>query len=206
MARSSHENLADLALFIAQPVADAVRSQLVMWGAEEWFDGQPEAKARFRTHPTNTLAYRALGALERSSFVHVAETLKDEHKIFATDAPIRGRVELALHRDAISHPATICWRRDDRQAFADADRTWTDIRAGILWDVQKSVNEALRKEGQRGHNETIHVTLEMATVLHSILQLACGDGYAPPSAADLLGWLQGREPHYFALLDSHPSG
>ena len=192
--------LADLALFIALDVRHAIQARLIMWAADAFFEKQPEQRTRFRTNPANTLPYIALAALERQSVVHISETLKDEHGAFPTTATIRRQEDLDLHRDAVSHPATVKWRRKDRQAFFDAQREWKDFRPALIWDLQKSINEELRANGQRTHNEEINVTMAMADMLRSVLALAANDGYAPPETPGLLEWLGKAKERYFAEL------
>jgi hypothetical protein len=165
-----------------------------------------EQKKRWRTNPANSIVYSALQALEEQSIVRVFETLKDEHKLHPHDAEIRRKEDLEGHRNSISHPMTVVWRKASMQAFADARRDGYDWRAAQIWDVQRSINEELRKRGLETYNETIPVTLDMAASLHLILDLARLPEHVIPPVDLLLAYLQGEAPKYQAILEKHPDG
>jgi hypothetical protein len=203
---TADENLATIALFISVAVLHAIQARLVVWAADLFFERQVEKETVFRTNPANTLPYMALLALERESVVHIAEVLRDEHKLYPTTATIRGKADLERHRDALSHPLTVRWRRQDRQEFADTQRVWRDFRPGIIWDMQKSINEELRARGQATRNDDIAVTVEMASMLELILKFAVNAGYGPHDPVALLEWLGRAKEKYVRLLDAHPDG
>jgi hypothetical protein len=160
----------------------------------------------FRTNPANTLPYRALAALERDCVVHIAEVLHDEHNLHPTTATIRGKDELKLHRDALSHPVTVKWRRKDGQEFFEQHRVWNDLRPAIVWDLQKSINEALLARGQNVHVDDVPVTTEMAATLHLILTSAMNPGMPLPETSEMMQYLQAQRDKYLAILDKHPHG
>ncbi len=125
MASQDHDkNLETLALFISPSVRSAMMASYVTFAANGMFSRHSDEDQRklFRKNPANTLTYSSLSALVERSIVHVSETLKDEHKIHPISVEIRRKLDLALHRDAVSHPATVEWRNRRMQDFADADR------------------------------------------------------------------------------------
>jgi len=202
------ENLSHLALFISEDVRSAMRASLVTFIAEAWFHqfSREEQEKRFRTHPANNLVYSALKALEEQSIVRIYETLYDEHKLHPHGAEIRRKDDLHAHRNAISHPATVKWRRAWMQEFADAGRDGHDWRPAQIWDLQRSINEELGKHGRKLHNETIPVTFDMAASLRLILDLARLPDYQLPTVELLLEYMQHEGPKYQATLEKHPDG
>lgn len=203
------ENLAHLALVIAGDVRNAVRAWLVTSLANAWFHQFPEEERKklFKHHPANwNIVYTGLKALEGQSIVNIYEALKDEHKLHPITATVRRKGDLRLHRHAISHPMTVRWKDEKMQAFADASRDGYDLRPALVWDLQRSINEELRKHGRKTHNESFTVTRDMAVALHMILDQARNPECPIPTVDQLLAQLQERAPKYQALLEKHPDG
>jgi hypothetical protein len=111
------DDLRTLAIFLDLPVSTAVQAAVVTTAADLIFARDFEHKV-FTMNTANTLAYRALKALEDRCVVEIAETLKDEHNMIPATAAIRRKPELRNHRDAVSHTTTISWRRADMQVFS----------------------------------------------------------------------------------------
>jgi hypothetical protein len=185
---------------------DAIQSRFVIWAVDNFFYGQPDPERAFRTNPANTMPYQALVALEERAVVCIAEWLRDEHDLHPVTVNIRGRPELERHRDALSHPATLQWRRPDRQAFHNENRVWLDLRPAIIWDLQRSINEALQARGQRTYNDDIPITHEMSEMLHLILQLSVNEGFQPHDPGTLLPFLTQAKERYLQTLEAHPDG
>ena len=206
ISKDTAENLSTLALLISNDVRSAMMASFVTHVADAWF--HEHGLQGFRTNPANTLVYAALGALEEHSIVRVSEHLKDEHKLhpISADVEIRRKKDLSLHRHAISHPATVEWTNPKMQEFSEADRDGYDWRPAQLWDLQRSINEELRKVGKEARNESIAVTLDMAASLHLILDLTRREEYAVPTVNQLLTFLQAEVAKYQALLEQHPDG
>ncbi len=203
------ENLAHLALVIASDVSNAVRAWLVTSLANAWFHQFPEEERKklFNHHPANwNIVYTGLKALEGQSIVNIYETLKDEHKLHPIAATVRRKGDLRLHRHSVSHPMTVVWSDKKMQAFADADRDGYDLRPALVWDLQRSINEELRKHGRKTYNESFTITRDMAVALHMILDQARNPAYAIPTVDQLFVQLQERAPHYQAHLEKHPDG
>ena len=187
-------------------VREAITARLVLLAAGAIFSREPDKERVFRTNPANTLPYSALAALEHEAVVQIAEILHDEHELHPTSAKIRRKAELALHRNALSHPLTVEWRTTSGQEFFDQQRVWKDFRPGLVWDMQKSVNEELRARGQPTHNEDIPITMGMVLMLQIILELSIIEGKAPPDRASLFAWLTRAKEKYVQLLDLRPEG
>lgn len=169
VAEDELKNLEVLNLCMAMHVRHVVESTLVIMATDSLFRRSPEF---FATNPANTLPQIALSALEEQSIVHIAEALKDEHKLRPIKTEIRRKKDLFLHRDGVSHPMTVVWRAADRQTFFDENRVWEDLRAALVWDMQQSVNEPLRAAGRTTHNEDIVITTHMAHMVEVIIRLS----------------------------------
>lgn len=208
ISKDPAENLSNLALFIANDVRSAMTASLVTSIANAWFHqfARDEQEKRFRTHPANNIVYAGLKALEEQAIVRIYETLCDEHDLHPHDAEIRRMEDLRAHRNAISHPATVKWNRPWMQEFADAGRDGYDWRPAQVWDVQRSINEELRKHSLKTHNETIPVTFDMAASLRLILDLSRLPEYEVPTVDLLFAYMQTEVPKYQAKLEAHPDG
>lgn len=90
---------------------------------------------------------------------------------FPLPIEIRGRSKLLNHRDMICHPTVVKWRnsKNNNQAFADAGHKWVAVRSGLVWDVQKQINEALRTEGSTVYVDDVPATAEMGELLRTVL-------------------------------------
>jgi len=197
--KTEGQNLDDIAMFISMDVRLALQAAIVMGVVDLLF---LESRDWFWTNPANTLPYSALRALEERSVVHISEVLHDEHKIRPVAADIRQKIELASHRDALSHPVTIRWRRPAMQQFHDQHRKWRDYRPILIWDMQLSINEHLRALGRKPRIEGVPVTPGMAVMLSSILRLSVkAHGQAAiPVEQDLLESLSGFRDRYLDFL------
>jgi DNA-binding PadR family transcriptional regulator len=211
MANSSTDpvdNLSTLALFIANDVRDVVTASFVTFLADVWIAqfSTDEQRRRFRTHPANSIIYQGLKALEERGIVRVHERLKDEHGLLRIAATVRRKGDVRLHRLALSHPATIDWQDRKMQVFAEAGREGYDWRPALVWDLQRSINEELRKHGRQPHIETVPVSYDMAVGLHAILNLSRHPSYEIPSVNDLFVYMDREVLKYQAALEKHPDG
>lgn len=163
------KNLDLLNLMMAMHVRHVVEVTLVVMATESLFR---RTTRLFATNPANTLPQVALSALEEQSIVHIAETLRDEHGLRPVSTEIRRKKDLLLHRDGVSHPMTVKWRTVDRQTFFDENRVWEDLRAALVWDMQRSINDPLRAAGLATHNEDIVITAGMALMVETIVRLS----------------------------------
>jgi hypothetical protein len=77
-----------------------------------------------------------------------------------------------MHRDALSHPwlPREGWWSEEGRRFYDERRVWVELRAGLVWVMQLSLNECLRSHGKRPTVEAIDVSPAMALALHAILR------------------------------------
>jgi hypothetical protein len=185
-----------------------MQASFVTFLAEAWFNRFPRQKQErlFRTNPADNIIFSAMKALEDQAIVRVYETFTDEHNLHPIVGEIRRNEDLRLHRHAISHPRTVEWKDKRMQAFAEADRDGYDWRAAQLWDAQRSINEELRNQGRKLHNEAIRVTYDMAVSLHAILDLARKPEIPIPPVNELFTSMQVEVKKYQALLEKHPDG
>jgi hypothetical protein len=201
MSDDPKRNLETIALFAGGDIRDALTAAFVMSAAEAFFY---QDQQRFRTHVANNLVFHSLRALEASAVVHLAETVRDEHRLHPLANPVRGLDALLRHRDMISHPLTVRWRRPDRQQFADRGHQWIPIRAGLVWDVAKAIDEMLVANDMARTSPDVPATPEMARTLNLILSLA---GWADAWPAELLlAYLEKQKPGFIRLLEQHPDG
>jgi hypothetical protein len=196
-------NLETIALFASLPITNALESAFVIFSADAYFDKY--GTAWFRMHPANTLPYTGLRALEGESVVRLAETLRDEHGIHPLDVEIRGKQALLLHRDMASHPLTVQWRRPDRQQFADDGHRWSPFRAGLIWDVRCSLNEALQAQGSEQLAD-LPIHFGMAATLSTIFTLSMPSNVPVPTAESLLIYLQSQRDRLIQVLEQFPEG
>ncbi len=154
---------------IALEVCHAMQASIVISAAAAEFARRREW---FVQNPANTLPFIALRALEKGATVTIAEVLKDERNAFPVSVTIRRKVDLIAHRDSISHPVTVKWRRPEMQEFSEQGREWLELRAALIWDMQRSINEELRLAGREIHNDEVEITPAMAMLLELIFKLS----------------------------------
>lgn len=166
-----------MALSIADPARKALAASFVMHAADAFFQ---QEQTRFKTNVGNTYTYSSLYAAEALAVVQMAEFISnkkdptEEKKTGKGDRyplpiVVRGKAKLLNHRDVICHPTVVYWRTPNNQAFADAGHKWNAVRAGIVWDVQKQINEALVAQGLGVYQDAMPATEEMGELLRVIL-------------------------------------
>lgn len=188
-----------LASFISMDVFRAVQSSLVRAAADMLFHSRRDD---FHNNPANTITYQGLAAIEERATVHISEVLKNENGILTISPELRRILDLKFHRHALSHPVTIRWSNRKMQQFYDAKRQYRDHRAAIIWDLQRSVNEEMKRHGLAPKLETIPIHPEMAVMLGTILRLTLKPEAAGaiPSEADLLASLETLRDRWLAFL------
>lgn len=171
------KNLEFIALSISSQARNALSASFVMNAADTFFQHE---QIRFRTNVGNTFTYACLYAAEAQAVVEIAEVIsnkKDQAQIartgpgdrFPIPIEIRGKAKLLNHRDMICHPTVAEWRTPQNQAFADAGHKWNALRAGLVWDVLKQINEALRSQRSKVYIDSMPATPEMGELLRAIL-------------------------------------
>jgi hypothetical protein len=163
------ESLKLLDSFIHLHVVHVMEAAIVRGAARLTF--REKRDEWFRTNPANCLPYQALVALEERSVVHIAEHLKDDTQALDLPADIRRSSDLLLHRNALSHPYTLTWRRGEMQRFHDEERHWRDVRPALVWGLQLEVNELLRRHSIAPTLTGIEVTPGMAVMHSGIMRL-----------------------------------
>ncbi|HZL70197.1 MAG TPA: hypothetical protein VFC29_23020 [Candidatus Limnocylindrales bacterium] len=196
-------NINSISVLTFGRVRDVIESSLVLLVADHSFHQDPE-HLLFDQNPANTLPYRALAEFQNAAIVHVAEVL--QQKIIQVSPSIRRKLELRNHRDALSHPVEVQWRRADMREFSENYRKYADIRAALVWDMHRSINEELQRTGQTTRMETIEVNASHAIVLGAILRLSAKPGVRIPSDTEVMESLQEFLPEYMNYLEQHPDG
>ncbi|MEE9287904.1 MAG: hypothetical protein V3W33_07495 [Gammaproteobacteria bacterium] len=206
MAENDLGDLERLNILIALEVRQAMQASIVMIAAAAAFAGN---RKWFVQNPANTLPFAALQALEKGATVTIAEVLKAEHGTFPVTMTIRRKADLIAHRNSISHPVTVKWRRPEMQAFSDGHREWLDLRPALIWDMQRSINEELKRAGRRVWNDEVNITPEMAMLLELIFKLSARPEALPYLSApteDMQASLQEFRDNYLDFLVEHPDG
>jgi hypothetical protein len=196
-------DLRALSTFTFGAVRDVVQSGMVLIAANHFFVRDPDRRV-FAQNPANTLPYRALRAFQEQAIVHISEVLKPG--ALGSKVNVRRRQELRNHRDAVSHPIEVQWRRPQMQVFADEDRAWLDHRPCLVWDMHLSINEQLRAAGEEPELATVDATPAMATMLSSILRLSMRPGVQIPGEQELLEYLRRYAPKYIEQLERDLDG
>jgi hypothetical protein len=184
-------------------VRDVVEPGMVLLSADHFFFRDPEHR-NFFWNPANTLPYQALRALQERALVHIAEVLKQ--KVFNVSATVRRKADVINHRDAVSHPLTVQWRRPEMRAFSDENRKWLDHRPCLVSDMHRSIIEELRAAGEQPELESVDVTDAMAIMLVTILRLSVKTQVQVGTEGELLAYLRKFLPSYIAQLERDPDG
>jgi hypothetical protein len=206
MAENDLDNLETLNLLIALEVRQAMQASIVMTTAAAAFASN---RKWFVQNPANTLPFAALQALEKGATVTIAEVLKNAQKNFPISTTIRRKADLIAHRNSISHPVTVKWHRRGMQAFNDEHREWLDLRPALIWDMQRSINEELKRAGRQIRNDDVDITPEMAMLLDLIFNLSAQPEALPYLSApteDIQASLRGFRDNYLDFLVEHPDG
>ena len=159
--------LEKLNAMIALPVTQHVQAAIVIWAVQSIFAEMP---ASFRFHPGKTLLFQAVSALEQRSTIELVDLIKNT-KLRKLPPQVEWiKKKLMLHRDRLSHPFLVNWDTPEKQTFADSKREWIDVRSAFVLNFANSINSELLANGKAPKNDDIPVTMEMASLIHSILQ------------------------------------
>lgn len=169
MVKTDIDCLEVLSSLMASEVGLAMQASIVIAAARVEFVLHREWFAR---NPANTLPFIALQALEKGATVTIAEVLNDEENAFPVSVTIRRKVDLIAHRHSISHPVTVNWHQQKMQAFKEQGREWLELRAALIWDMQRSINEELKLGGRQTLNDEVVITPAMAMLLDLIFRLS----------------------------------
>ncbi len=203
-AKTTLTSLGDLERLTRLDRQDVIHASFLRWVTDAFFR---KSKGNFRTNPANTWAYRSLRSLEELCLIRVAEYVLDEHDLHKLPVAVRSalrRVDLlGLHRDALAHPATVVWRKPDRQAFFEGRLKYKESRAAIVWDFSKSLDEQLRGLGKNVTAPRIQVFEEMGSVLHVILETSRAAEVKTPSPEALTKYLTSSVAKYISLLERY---
>jgi len=188
-------------------VQNALRAGLVTYLALKIFYDE-RYRHMFRSHPGNFVTFSALKALEENCIVYCCELAQRSYPDMTGEVPFRRAAELLAHRTAISHPGRWKWSKEWMQKFHDAKRHEYDLRAAVLWDFQRSLNELAVAEGSPTHNEDILVTGELTALLDLILRcsMTIEAGQALPALTAFHEQLPIARTQYIRLLEKYPDG
>jgi len=156
------------------------------------FAGNPRG---FRTHPSASLTWRALEALEGTCVVHIVECLRNPFYKPHVPASVEEKLKrLEGHRDVVSHPFLTKkedWTHARMKRFEAEERRY-ESRVPLVWDLQQAINAELADEGNEPLTD-FYVTNEMAQQLRQIWTASMRPINIPniPHDADLVALLQG---------------
>jgi hypothetical protein len=120
-------------------------------------------------HPGNTLLFQAVSALEQRSTIELVDIIKNAKLRNLPPSIERMKKKLILHRDRLSHPFLQKWDTPEKQTFADSKREWTDIRSAYVLNFANGIDGELQANGKVPKNGDIQVTMEMASIIYTIL-------------------------------------
>lgn len=211
MPRDPDKDLETLALFVDLDVKSAVQAAIVTLNVTLRFEQLETAERKkqlYVTNPANTVAFRAMVALEERSVVHVAEAFGRDAGLLPEGTEIRAKADLVCHRDSISHAYTVRWRKPAMQAFADASRHWTDRRAAIVWDAWRSLNDELARRGKPQRDMTVVIGWQHAALVHHMLRASVRPEFhgQMPTEESILEHLQKFRDDFLDLLVEKPDG
>jgi hypothetical protein len=94
------------------------------------------------------------------------------------------------------------------QRFHEDQRQDYDLRAAIVWDIQRSLNEQTAGRSYSSQNVDIQVTVEMAICLDLMLRCSMNERSVSrlPPRDELLRQLQDARPRYVEMLERYPDG
>jgi hypothetical protein len=193
------EAFAVICMVIRWQLTTMMQAALVRDVAFNMFANYPHA---FEGHPSSSLTWRALDALEGSSIVDLVETLRS--KLFKRHVPatVNEKLEkLVGHRHRISHPSyreVDDWRDPRMQQFEAEGRRYESC-VPLVWDLQRAINAELSTlqtkpliPGAATPIPDFYVTREMSQQLRTIYVATLKDVNVPniPEEATLLQLLQ----------------
>jgi hypothetical protein len=120
--------------------------------------------------------------------------------------PIRGLVDLTNHRDAICHPFAHQLTRKRVVKFTEDRRHTRDLQAALVWDIHRSLNEALTAAGDPHSDLDIAVRGDTTYQLDVILRRCWKPGVAPASEQALKDWLEEAWRKDRAAFARYPDG
>jgi hypothetical protein len=200
------ETLDILPTFLSSEVTSLLRAALVCMGVDFIF---AEHRRDFWTNPANTFTYMGLRAVEDQSVVAIYETLKNEIGMFTLPPGLRRMLELKHHRHAISHPMSIDWDPPEMQRFAQQHRRWTDLRAAIVLDLVRSIDEQrLAHSLPPTDLGKVDVVPEMAAQECTILRFSLKPESTSliPSEPCMIGMMEELRDRWLTFLAERPDG
>jgi hypothetical protein len=119
---------------------------------------------------------------------------------------LRGLTDLKNHRDVVSHPFTHQLDRRGVRAFIEERRDSEDLRPALVWDVHRSINDALRGLGSPEPELCVTIHDDTCGTLECLLSLCLRKEVQPIGLVALREWLEDAwrvsKPH----LEAHPDG
>ena len=204
------QTLQQLPLRIAMDVIEFFRAALVRFSVDMLFGNRPDW---FTTHPSNLLTYQALVATEQASIVRIYSALnhKEGAKGLTLPAGLRRKLDLGHHRHFITHPfmGTEDWGDPAMKEFAKQRRGETDLRAALVLDLVRSIEEERAAHGVTEYPmdlDRVDVNIEMAELHRLILGFCLKPGTEIPTREDSTKGLQILRARWMALLAERPDG
>jgi hypothetical protein len=120
--------------------------------------------------------------------------------------PIRGLVDLKNHRDVICHPLTHQLDRSGVCRFVGEDRHYRDVRAAIVWDIHRSMNQALTAAGEPPDDLEIDMENDTCSVLACVLSLCWKPGVTAVGVTELKHLMEESWRKDRIAFEKHPDG
>ncbi len=208
MERDPAKDQETLAMFVEMDVKTAAQSAIVMFNADLRFDQCERKGDLFATNPANTVAYQAMRAAESQAIVRISEALGKSAGLLPEGTDLRRKADLVCHRHVISHAYTTgdAWDRKWMREFDASNRQWLDVKAALVWDMWRSLNEELAKLGRPTRDMTVGIGWQHAAMLHLIMRSSVKAGVALPTEQDMYDHLQRFRDRYIQLLEEAPDG
>lgn len=153
------------------------------------FLGIPEAQRtqNFHLNPVNTLLYRALEAKANQDLVHVIEHIRTEESMFSNlKTKIKGKWNLVMHRNVISHPATTTWTDHNTQTFYANHQHYFLNKAFEVWKVKRSIEKGLVKHlGNTNNPISVQARIEFTEFFIYIMSKSLNPHIALPPHASI---------------------
>jgi hypothetical protein len=119
---------------------------------------------------------------------------------------VRGLDDLKNHRDAICHPLTHHLDRKGVVQFVDERRDTHDLRAALVWEIHRSLNEALTAAGDPHSDLDISIRGDVTYQLDALLRPCWKPGVSPASEQALKEWLEETWLKDRVAFEKYPDG
>src|SRR5690606_29440367 len=156
----------------------------------------------FATHPSNTFQSMALACVEERAVVEITEVLRSE--ILRVPVEIRGKVDLGLHREVLSHPFRIQWRDRGVEALVARHGHVLDNRAALVLRVKRPIDAVPVRAGVQVTGRSIPAPPAMPHSVEAIWRESMNEEALPliPPRAELFVQVGRYHAEYLQQLET----